>query len=324
MRMLLSCLVGLLVFCLPTLLKAELVDRVVAVVNDEPVTLSELNEEGRDFFRQIIAKAPADQLEAALDKARREVLSSLINKKITAQKAKELGITVADQEVDEAVNSIMTRNNVSAPVFKKDLEAMGSTEENYRRTIRDQILRSKLLNQEVRTKVVITDEKARAYYDAHYTGKKVTQGYNILQMGFSWKKTGDGALEAAKTNARQRAEQAREQAVNNGNFRELAKSYSDLPSAAEGGDIGVIKEDEMAPYMRQTILAMQPGEISPLVETDSGYQFFKLLATEQGGVAPYEAVQEEIRELLYQEETEKYYEKWVKDLRKQYYIKELL
>ncbi|MCF6290110.1 MAG: peptidylprolyl isomerase [Desulfobacterales bacterium] len=314
----------------PSLLKAALVDRVVAVVNDEPITLSELNAEGKDFFQQIIEKTPPAELEGALTRARREVLSSLINQRIAAQKAAELGVEVSEQEVDEAYDKVVSGNRMSRREFQRQLAASGRSEQGPRPAIRAQILRSKLVSMEVRSRIVITDEKAREYYDHRYGPDRVSTGYHLLQMGFSWNKgarpadLGAEELAAAKAEARQRAEQVRAQAVAGGNFRELAKAYSDLPSAAEGGDIGTFKQDDMAPHMRETITELKPGEISPLVEIGSGYQFFKLLSTEAGEVAPFESVREEIRDLLYQQELEKQYEKWLKELREQAYIQELL
>ncbi len=313
----------------PSLLKAELVDRIVAVVNDEPITLSELNAEGRDFFQQIIDKTPPAELEGALARARREVLSSLINQRIAAQKAAELGVGVSDQEVDQAYDKVVNGNRMSRREFQRQLAASGRSEQGLRQAIRTQILRSKLVSMEVRSRIVITDEKVREYYDHRYGPERVATGYHLLQMGFSWNKGAPAALgkeelAAAKAAARQRAEQVRARAVAGGNFRELAKAYSDLPSAAEGGDIGTFKQEDMAPHMRETIAALKPGEISPLVEIGSGYQFFKLLSTEAGEVAPLESVREEIRDLLYQQELEKQYDKWLKELREQAYIQELL
>jgi peptidyl-prolyl cis-trans isomerase SurA len=100
-----------------------------------------------------------------------------------------------------------------------------------------------------------------------------------------------------------------------------------LPSAADGGDIGLFKKDEMAAYMKDVILAMHPGEISPIVEAGNAFQFFKLLSMRDGDIvvkAPYETVREEIRDILYRQEMEEQYNIWVKSLREKAYIKILL
>jgi peptidyl-prolyl cis-trans isomerase SurA len=131
----------------------------------------------------------------------------------------------------------------------------------------------------------------------------------------------------SKEEVLRKAEEIRARVLAGENFTELAKSYSDFPSAAEGGDIGLIKKDEMAAYMKDTILPMQPGEISQIIETGTTFQFFKLLSVTDGDVVikvPFESVKDEIREILYNREMEEQYNVWVESLREKAYVKILL
>jgi len=245
-----------------------------------------------------------------------------------------MGITVSDKDIDDAVSGILKQNNLTIEKYRSELAVIGFSEEKYRDTLREQVLMSRLVGVEVRSKIVITEDKIREYYNTHYqnsnSNSKTTAGYRILQMGFSWEAQGTGS--PAQTNARPTKEEAYKQAVaaredvlaGQQGFRELARKYSDLPSSVDGGDIGVFAEEEMAPYMREVILGMQPGSVSEIIETASGYQFFKLLAVEQGEATPYETVKEEIRDQLYQQELEKLHNEWVEKMREQAYIVKLL
>jgi peptidyl-prolyl cis-trans isomerase SurA len=307
----------------------HLVDRVVAVVNDDVITLSELEKTGREFFERIKMKAPAGEVDRALEKAREEVLSGLIDKFIVRQEAEKLSIAVSEEEVDKAVDQILARNNATIVDFKKELASMNISEQEYRDNLRDQILQSKLVNYEVRSRIVIVEDDMQAYYKKEYTQEKGEGGYYILQMGFTWRNT--VSLEKAgfdsKEEARKKAEEIRARVLDGENFMELAKVYSNLPSASDGGDIGLFKKNEMAAYMKDVILAMHPGEISSIVEKDNTFQFFKLLSMREGDIvvkAPYETVREEIRDILYQQEMEEQYKIWVKSLREKAYIKILL
>jgi peptidyl-prolyl cis-trans isomerase SurA len=307
----------------------HLVDRVVAVVNDDVITLSELEKTGREFFERIKMKAPAGEVDRALEKAREEVLSGLIDKFIVRQEAEKLSIAVSEEEVDKAVDQILARNNATIVDFKKELASMNISEQEYRDNLRDQILQSKLVNYEVRSRIVIVEDDMQAYYKKEYTQEKGEGGYYILQMGFTWRNT--VSLEKAgfdsKEEARKKAEEIRARVLDGENFMELAKVYSNLPSASDGGDIGLFKKNEMAAYMQDVILAMHPGEISSIVEKDNTFQFFKLLSMREGDIvvkAPYETVREEIRDILYQQEMEEQYKIWVKSLREKAYIKILL
>jgi peptidyl-prolyl cis-trans isomerase SurA len=240
-----------------------------------------------------------------------------------------MSISVSEAEIDTAVDQIMARNNATIKEFRKELESMHTTEEKFRDDLHDQILQSKMINFQVRSRIVIIEEDIKEYYQKEYTREEGESGYYILQMGFTWEKQGNLVMPGtvAKQDARKRAEEVRTRVLDGESFKELAKSFSNLPSAKDGGDIGMIKKEEMAPYMRDTVLAVRPGEISPIVETESGYQFFKLLSVRDGDMvvlAPYESVRDEIRDRLYQQEMEEQYDIWTKELREKAYIKEFL
>ena len=310
--------------CLPAY-GADYVDRVVAVVNDDVITLSEVEKAGRNFFARIRTQAPADEQEMALEKGRKDVLNSLIDKMIVQQKAVELSITVDEAEIDSSIEQILARNNVTLQDFRKELATMNISEQDYRNDLRDQILQSKLIGFQVRSRIVILEDDMKKYYENEYTQGTGENGYNILQMGFSWNNEKQDS--GTKEEARKTAEEIRARVLAGESFSELAKSYSSLPSAADGGSIGYLKKDEMAGYMRETVLAMNPGEISPIVDTGNAFQFFKLISMREGDKvikAPYESVKGEIRDMLYRQEMEEQYAEWVKSLREQAYIEVIL
>ncbi len=323
-------IISLLVFLMwPAFSGAELIDRVVAEVNDDVITLSELEKAGESYFKRIRDNAPANEVKMALEKARVEVLASLVDKMLLRQEAGKMSISVSEADIDMAIDQILARNKATIEDFRKDLAAMHMTEHEFREDLRDQILQSKLSNYQIRSRLVITEEDIQEYYQKQYTKETQESGYYILQMGFTWEKQGNLVMPGtvAKQDARKRAEEIRDRVLDGESFKELAKSFSNLPSAKDGGDIGLLKKDEMAQYMRDTVLAMKPGEVSPIVETESVYQFFKLLSVREGDMvilAPYESVRVEIRDLLYQEEIREQYDKWVKELREKAYIKTLL
>ena len=134
-------------------------------------------------------------------------------------------------------------------------------------------------------------------------------------------------LNKAKDLARKRAEEARQEVLNGGDFGILARQSSDLPSAEDGGDLGVFQEDELASYMRDAILELNVGEISPIIETPTGFQFFKLLSRQKGeGVehAPLDTVKNDLRATLLEKKFEEAYEDWVGKIKKGSYIKRML
>ncbi|ADH86006.1 peptidylprolyl isomerase [Desulfurivibrio alkaliphilus] len=297
---------------------ATVIDRVVAEVNGQIITLSELEAEmatiGEDFLRGV----PAGERAKARQEAQSQVLSGMIDQILVERQAQRRGIFVGEREIDAAMAQIMEDNRLSREELIRELERSGTTLEQYRQTLRTQILQARLLNLEVRERIVIPENRIRRYYEEHYADGSQQQGYHLLQMGFAW----DGD-DQNRAEAKQRATGARDRVLTGGSFRQLARELSDLPSATSGGDLGVFEQDELADEMRRHILAMTPGELTPIMEIGGAYQFFKLLAG--GGVSrPYEDMREEIREILYQQALEENFERWVSNLREDVQIRILL
>ncbi len=304
---------------------ANVIDCCVAVVDDDVITLSEVNEAGKLMFQRIAEQAPADELAQALKQARKKIIEKLIEKKLLVKQAKAMNISVSDEEVDRALDQILKRNKTSRKQFTSELAKLGMDEHQYRENLREQILSSKLINYEVRSKVVIPESQIVDYYDQHYTEQVQEGGYYILQLGIT--PNGDdmpSSPAAADKAAKKKAERILSMAEAGQDFKELARTYSDLPSAVDGGDIGTFQKDEMADYMRDAVTSLKPGEISPVIKSPDGYMIFKLLSSQEGEIitkVPYDSVKEEIRDTLYQQEMQNRYKSWLKEIRSQAYVK---
>lgn len=314
----------LLSLLLPFQAHAEVVDRVVAVVNEDVITLSELNEEGKSYFQAIIKNVPSQQVESEMQRARQEVIKHLIEQLLITQRAKKFDIVISDEEVNQTIDSILERNNITIEQFHQELHAKGTNEKKYRKTLEQQLLKSRLLNLEVRSRIVITDEKIKEYYDSNYISKQKEPGFHILQIGMTW---GEGSKTKSREDAYKKAEYVRKLLVDGKNFAELAQTFSDLPSGADGGDIGIFKKEEMAPYMKEAVLPLHPGEFSQIIETPSGLQILKLLSSFEAGEAnsvPLEEVKDEISKILYKQEADRNYDKFLAELEAQAFIKQNL
>ena len=316
-------------FCFAELASGEVVDRVVAEVNNEVITLSEIEEEGKGQFKRIALEvAPEDRIRA-IEQLRINILRSMIDQKLIRQEAAKQGITVTGDEIDGMVEQTLLANNITKAELLTQLEENGIDEDSFRRNLESQIYQRKLLSREVTSRIVITEEAILDYYDTSYTKHIPEGGYYLLQIGISWGETegeeiDPAVLEERKLSALQRAERVHKLAQSGNDFKELARKFSDLPSASEGGDIGVFEESEMASYMRGAVTSLDPGQISAIIETPVGYQFFKLLSSKEGGIvtiAPYSEVKEEIREILYDQVLREQFEEWIEEIRSEAYIR---
>ncbi|MCL2458180.1 MAG: SurA N-terminal domain-containing protein [Desulfobulbus sp.] len=304
---------------------ADVVDRSVAVVNNDTITLSEVNEFGQPLFKKVADEIPADQQEAALQEVRQAVIDKLIEKKLLLQEAKKLGVQVSDQDVENAFQRIIASNKTTEEQFRKEIAEEGMSEKQYREGLREQIMSSKLVNHEVRTKVVIPETAIRDYYNTHYVAMAGDGEYYLLQIGCAWGTETKNGLPLLQEESKQKIEKAHALAMEGKDFKELAKEYSDLPSAADGGDLGHFRQDEMAPFIRDAVMNLKPGEISRIVENDNAYHFFKLVPPQQQSQAaakePFDEVKDQIREKLYQQTLEQRLKDWLISIREKAYIK---
>lgn len=306
---------------------AEMVDKVVAVVNDEVITLSEVEEEAARAYQSLAREYQGQKLTDSLAETRADILDSMIDRRLINQKAKQLNTTVTEEEITTAYENTRNRLSLDPAQFREKLAGSGLTEELYRRQLKDQILQSKLISYDVRAKVVITEEMLKDYFDEHYAAEKEKGSYYLLQMGFTWKADADDPENStAKEETRKKAERILDQVRRGEDFKTLAKKFSDLPSAGDGGDIGILELDDMAPAMRTAISPLEPGELTDLIEIANGFQFYKVLSgeeKEQASSASFAAVKEEIREKLYDEKMKAAYSEWVKKLKEDAFIKKL-
>lgn len=306
----------------PALIMAKTIDRVIAVVNNEVITQTELELEGRRAFNAINKNAPAAELAAKLAEAREKVLKNMIDDRLLSQKAKELKYDTPPAEVEEAIINMATENKLTKEKLLQELAAEGISEADYRIRLGEQISRSKLISFQIRSKIVISEERARMYYRDVYLKEEPPAGYHLLQIGFRW--SGKDAASTTKEEARQRAERIRKLVQDGQDFRELARAFSELASAKDDGDLGAIRLDDMAPDMRELLSDLAPGQVSRVAEAPESVQFFQVLTINTDGqprFPSYELVKGSLHERIFQEEMKSRLENWMKELREQAMIK---
>ncbi|HKJ64485.1 MAG TPA: peptidylprolyl isomerase [Desulfopila sp.] len=309
---------------------ASLVDRVVAVVNNDIITLSELNESGREYLERIKEATPADEQEQALREGRQRVLAKLIDQHLVSQEAQKANITISEAELEDNYAKKLDQMGLTREQFLRKLEGSGLSEKKFKDDLRSQLLRDKLVLYEIRSKIIITEAMVEDYFANHYADKLGEGGFYLQQIGITWGGEAaqvDNLTEAAKDRARQKALNIRERLQEGADFEVVARQESDLPSAAEGGDLGIFEEDDLAAYMRDAVLSLEPGEITPVLETPRAFQIFKLVSRQEGEEveeAAYESVKKEIRQKLFEMEFEKEFRSWVEKIKQEAYIKTML
>jgi peptidyl-prolyl cis-trans isomerase SurA len=293
---------------------AVLLDRVVAVVNQEVITWSDLYKDmesnASPQFREM---KPAERLEV-LRKNESSFLDTLINFKLQVQEAKKLGITVNDDEVREAVDSIKKKYGMTDSVFTESLKKEGLTLEEYMNRLRDQILVGKVVNQQIRSKILITDAEAKRYLEENKAlAADSGDEYRISQIFFLKRENGEG-----KTGAEEKAAEVMKKLKEGESFAELAKTYSEDPSASVGGDLGFIKKGQLMREFGEVAAKLKQGEVSQPFWSEKGLHIIKLEGIRSGKTE--HEIMEEARKKLSEKIFEQRYASWIKSLREQAFV----
>jgi len=291
---------------------ATRVNGIAAIVNDDIITFREVIREARPLINEAEKKEPLD------DKARRAlhatVLERLIEKQLTDQKIKELGIKIDDDEIRQSIEDVKSQNNnMTQQQLEAALQAQGFSFEQYKVQLREQLERLRLVSIEVRSKVHVSDREAEAYYEANkqkYTEEERFRARHIFI------KVDEKAPPAEVRQAMSKALNLLHEAKSGKDFAELARQYSDDAAAKkDGGDLGTFKRGEMLSSLEQAILPLKPGEIGELVLTPSGLHIVKLEERSNVIYKPFEAVKADIMELLYRKKQDERFAQWLKELR---------
>ena len=309
-------------FGFPLVAKAEsveVVDRIVAVVNDDIITLLELNRSFKPYAERIRALGySTDKERKMLFKVREDMLNQLIDQKIKDQEIKRFNIKISEKDIDQTIERIKEANFYTDEDLRAALAKDGLSLEEYRERIKEQILRTRLVNIKVKSKIVITKEDIKSYYENHqdkYSGKKKYHLYNIIIKDPLF------ADEKEKLKIKARMDSILKELNEGKSFETMANNYSKSSLGAEGGDLGLFGLDELSPQLRNIIKEMKAGEFTSVLDTDHGFQIFFVKEIVQNSGKPLEDVSPEIEEILFNEIVEKKYQSWLEDLRKQSVIK---
>jgi peptidyl-prolyl cis-trans isomerase SurA len=289
---------------------AEVVDRIVAQVNDDIITMSELQHMAKTVEAQTGVKPKG------LDekKMQREMLEALIDRKLAKAEAKRRGIVVSDKEIDATMAQFKQRSNIpDDETFAKGLAQAGLSVKEFRQQIADQMTQERLLVMVVGAKVSINDAEVRRLYDQQFKKGGTSVHIVTLRMPFP-----PGATEAQKGEIKQQAE-AILTAVKRGESLTEAAGKSSLKTS----DVGFVSQSDLDPRLAEYLDKLKPKEVAPIL-TQEGIQLMQVIDRRSGEARSFEAAAPEIRRILQQQEMEKYFGDWVKTLREKAHIKIML
>ena len=257
--------------------RLELVDRIVAIVNKEVVTASELRERVSFAERELKRQGTLAPERAVLE---RQVLERLILDKAQLQLAADSGLRVDDLQLDKAIERIAETNNMTLAAFRKALEGDGVQVDRFREEVRRQIVMQRLREREVDERIEVSESEVDLYLDEQKTVGVERVEYNVAHILI---RLPDQASPERIALARARAEKARDEARSGADFGRLAASYSDAGDALQGGQMGWRAADRLPELFAVALQAMKPGEVSDILRSPGGFHIVRLLERRGAG-----------------------------------------
>jgi len=269
-----------------------LIDRIVAVVNKEVVTLSELNEQVTSAERQLRRQGTPLPERSVLE---RQLLERLILQKAQLQLARDSGIRVDEIQLDRAVQRIAENNKMTLVGFRRALEADGVDFERFREEVREQILLTRLREREIDGRIQVSDSEVDLYLEELKASGSERVEYNIAHILV---RVPEQARPDQIEQARERAQKARAEALAGHDFGKLAATYSDGPDALRGGAVGWRERDRLPELFTAALDKMTPGAVSEVMRSPAGFHVLKLVDRRAAGSTSAPVVQTHARHIL--------------------------
>jgi peptidyl-prolyl cis-trans isomerase SurA len=298
---------------------SEIVDRIVAIVNDEVISLYELNQAVIPYAQKVkSSQYPPDVEREILFEVRNQVLNELISQKLADQELKKQDISVSAKEVDGTIERLKESRRITDEELRKALADEGISYEEYRDQTKQQLLRARLVNREVRSKIVITEQDIRDYYDkniSEYTGEKK---YHLRNMFI---RISSLASDAERQSARRSMETILDELKAGKPFREAEESATGSSHRVEGGDLGEFSLEDLSPQLRDAVKNLADGEFTPVIEETFGYQIVYVEKVVESKNKSMAEVYSEIEDKLFNQIIDERYQTWLQGLRDRSHIK---
>jgi parvulin-like peptidyl-prolyl isomerase len=309
----------LILMFLSVVVSAEVVDRIVAVVNEEIVTLSEFNAAFEPYARHIKESYKGPDIEKAMEQNKRMFLLRYVDNILIEQEAKKSHspIVVKDEEVMSALKDILSKRQTNMDDFVKSLAKEGKTLEMVKKEIKSQMVRMRLLRREVQSKIIVSDEEIGEYYNQHREDYEGKEAVHIKEIFLKYPPK---ANKAARAQVKNEAVNLRKRIEKGEAFELIAAKYSQGAAASQGGDIGFVERGVVLPELESVIFNIPVGKVSAPIETDAGVYIVAVVDKRGAGLKQLDVVRREIKAKLEEQKLEKKYDEWISSVRSKSYI----
>jgi peptidyl-prolyl cis-trans isomerase SurA len=319
---------------LPSFSSADtVVEEIIARVNNEIITRTEYIR-SRDQLKQEVQQQDPANADRAFAERQRDVLRDLIDQQLLLQKGKDLGIN-GDTELIKRLDEMRKQMNLETMEdLEKAAEAQGASYEDFKQNLRNQIITQKVISNEVGSHLSLNKEDEKKFYELHRTEMEQPEQVRLSEILIAPKISAkpassadakpdpptpaetEAALDAAKAKAQDLLDQ-----INKGaKFDDLAKKYSEGPSAKDGGDLSYFKRGTLSKELEDKVFALKAGEVTDVIRTKQGYVILKATEHQTAGIPTLKEVEPRIQDALYMQKLQPALRAYLTTLREEAYI----
>jgi peptidyl-prolyl cis-trans isomerase SurA len=337
--------------CLPAMAAGQVVEEIIVRVNNQIITSSEFTRSKEQLKDEVKQQDPANADKLYTDREK-DVLRDLIDQQLLLEKGKDLGITGDTDLIKELDQMRKDMKLDSLEDLEKEAVKQGISWEDFKQNKRNQIITQKVIGEEVGGHLSASKEEEQKFYDEHKSEMEGPEAIrlseilvapkvapspaapptatpsnpdpNALTPGASATPAVDEARQAADAAALAAAEAKAndllKQIRDGASFEDIAKKYSDGPSAADGGVLGAFKRGQLAKELEDKTFAMKAGEVTDVIRTKQGYVILKVSEHQAAGIPPLKDVQDKVQQAIYYEKLQPALRAYLTKLREEAYI----
>jgi parvulin-like peptidyl-prolyl isomerase len=296
------------IFAIPVFAQTEFTQQIIAVVNGEAITQTDVDEILAPIYVQYKSTYSGKELENKVKEARKDILEQLIEDKLILQQAKnDDDIQVTEKEIDKLVDELKA-NFSSVEEFDQVLKTQGVTLLDMRKRYREQLLIKKSVSKEILSKVTVTPSEIAEYYEANKNKFAIPEQIRLRSIYLQYN---DSNLQEIE----QKANDIYAQLEKGVEFVEMVEKYSEAPNVVDAGDMGFAKKGALRKEIEDVVYALDTGKISKPIKTSSGFYIFRVEDKKPAAVSALEKVHDEIRAKLFSNKVEKKLDEWINKLK---------
>jgi peptidyl-prolyl cis-trans isomerase SurA len=309
----LACAIMVIAFMAPQARAAHVVERIIARVNSEIVTQHQFEKEKANLRTELSQQYSGADLDAKVNDESKDLLRHLIDESLMVQKAKDQDINVETDLIKKLDSMRQEAKVATIEDFEKEAEDAGINWEDYKEQIRRQLLMQEVISREVGSRLVISREDMRQFYNQHkedFRSEGMVHLVEILISNTKYK----------PDEAQKRAQAAVAELKGGAKFSVIVKKYSDDPNAEQGGDIGLEKESALPSTIAAALAKIDVNENTDAIPVRSGFVILRLQERFSPGIPAFEEVESRVNEALYAQRMEPKLREYLTQLRKDSYI----